>query len=296
MKKLVWFIIIVAVGIVVFRIVKKVRKVEEQTKAEVPMEVVIENVQKGNIAQILKYTGNIVGQEQVQVHPIEETGRLIKYLVKEGDRISKGDVIALVDRSIKGLNFQPAKITSPISGTVAMLFLDKGAMIAPQIPIAMIANISKVKVEIQVVEKEFTKIKKGQFAKIKVDAYPNKIFTGKLTEFSPAVNPLSKTAKCEILVNNPQHLLKPGMFARVELVVDEHKDILIVPNKTVLQRKDKEIVFVSIENIAKIKEVKTGFKDENYTEIINGLELGESIVVLGNYELKDSSKIVSNKQ
>ena len=291
MKKIGWIAIIVIVGIIIFRVVQKFRKVEEKVEIEVPMEVVIENVKKGDIAQILEYTGNIAGQEQVQVYPIEETGRLIKYLVKEGNRVSKGDVIALVDRSIKGMEFQSAKITSPISGTVAMLFLDKGAMVAPQISIAMIANMDRVKVEIQIVEKELTRIKKGQFARAKVDAYPDKTFTGRLTELSPAINPLSKTAKGEIIINNPHHLLKPGMFARVELIVDKHKDILVISNKAVLKREDKEIVFTDVGGIAKQKEVKTGFKDKNYTEIISGLELGESVIVLGNYGLRNGAKI-----
>jgi len=291
MKKLVWLIIIVIVGIIAVRIVQQSRKVEEKAKVEVPTEVVIENVERGDIAQILEYTGNIAGQEQIQVHPIEETGRLIEYVVKEGDRVKKGDVIALVDRSIKGLEFQSAKITSPISGTVAMLFLDKGAMIAPQIPIAMIANMDRVKVEIQIVEKELPKIRKGQFARVKVDAYPDKTFTGRLTELSPAVNPLSKTAKSEIIINNPGHLLKPGMLARVELIVDEHKGVLVVPNKAVLKQEGKEIVFVDAGDTAKLKEVKTGFKDENKIEIISGLGPGEPVIVLGNYGLRDGAKI-----
>ncbi len=291
MKKLGWIAIIVIVGIIIFRVVQKFRKTEEKAIKEVPMEVVIENAEKGDIAQILEYTGDIAGQEQVQVHPIEETGRLIKYLVKEGNKVKKGDVIALVDRSIKGMEFQSAKITSPISGTVAMLFLDKGAMVAPQIPIAMIANINRVKVEIQIVEKELTRIKKGQSARAKVDAYPDKTFAGRLTELSPAINPLSKTAKGEIIIKNPGHLLKPGMFARVELIVDKHKDVLVVPNKAVLKQEDKEIVFVDAGSIARERKVKTGFKDKNYTEIISGLELGEPVIVLGNYGLIDGAKI-----
>lgn len=291
MKKLGWFVIILVVGIVVFRIVQKSCDTGEVAKTEVPTEVVVEEVKLGDIEQILEYTGNVTGQEQVTVYPIEETGRLIKYLVKEGDRVSKGNVIALVDRSIKGLEFQSAKIASPISGTVAMLFLDRGAVVSPQIPIAMIADMDKVKIEIQVVEKELPGVTKGQLARVWADAYPNKVFTGKLTELSPAVNPLSKTAKGRIIVENPGHLLKPGMFARVELIVNEHKNVMVVSNKAVLEKEGKEIVFVDTDNIARLKEVETGFKDENQTEIVGGIELGESIVVFGNYGLRDGMKI-----
>ncbi len=291
MKKIGWLIIIVIVGIIVFRIVQQTRKTEEKAREEIPTEVVIKKVKKGNIAQTISYTGNITGQDQVTVHPIEETGRLIKYLVKEGNKVSKGNVIALVDRSIKGMEFKPAKITSPISGIVGMLFLDKGAMVSPQIPLAMIADINKVKVKIQIIEKELSKVHKGQPAVITVDAYPDKKFNGKLLQISPFVNPMTKTAEGEIVVPNQGHLLKPGMFARVELIIEEHKDVLVVPNKAVIEQEGREIVFVIDGNIAKLKEVETGFKDESKTEIISGLEQGESVIILGNYGLRDGAKI-----
>ncbi|OYD13739.1 hypothetical protein CH333_10150 [candidate division WOR-3 bacterium JGI_Cruoil_03_44_89] len=292
MKKLGWIIVVVIVGAVVFRIVQHFKTGESvKSVTEVATEVLIEEVKMGDIAQTLSYTGNIEGQEQVTVYPIEETGRLIKYLVKEGGIVKKGQVIALVDRSIKGMEFRPAKITSPLSGTVGMLFLDRGAMVAPQIPIAMIADINKVKIKIQIVERDISKVHKGQSAVITVDAYPDKKFQGKLLQISSFVNPMTKTAEGEIIVPNQGHILKPGMFARVELIVDKHKGVLVVPNKAVLKQEGKEIVFVDAGNIAKLKEVETGFEDENRTEIISGLELGEPVIVLGNYGLRDSGRI-----
>ena len=189
------------------------------------------------------------------------------------------------------MEFQPAKITSPISGTVAMLFLDRGAIVSPQIPIAIIAQTDKVKVEIQIVEKDIPKVKKGQPARIRVDAYPEEIFIGNLEELSSAVNPLSKTLKGKIIITNQLYLLKPGMFARVELIIAEHKGKLVVPNKAVLKREGREIIFTDIGGTAKLKEVETGFKDETHTEIINGLEENERVIVLGNYGLRDEAKI-----
>jgi len=292
MKKLGWIIVVVIVGAIAFRIVQYFKTGEPvKSVTEVATEVVIEEVRRDYIAQTLSYTGNIAGEEQVTVHPIEETGRLIKYLVKEGDVVKKGQVIALVDRSIKGMEFQSAKITSPISGIVGMLFLDKGAMVAPQTPIAMIADIDRIKVKIQVVERDLPKVHKGQSAVITVNAYPDKKFQGKLKQLSPFVNPMTKASEGEIIVPNPEHLLKPGMFTRVELIIEEHTNTIVVPEKTVIEKDGKRGGFVLKEEYAEIREVETGIENEGSIEILKGLKIGEKVITLGNYGLRDGAKV-----
>ena len=293
MKKVILLVVaIIVAGLIVFRIIQRFLPQKEETGVEVPTEVVVQNAKRGNIAKTISFTGNIVGEEQVNVHPIEETGRLIKYLVKEGDRISKGAAIALVDRSIKGLEYQPATIVSPISGVVGMLFLDPGAMVSPQIPVAMIANMDVVKVEIAVVEKDIASIKKGQKAKIRVGAYPDEVFTGALRQLSPVINPMSRTAKGEIHIKNPGHRLRPGMYAKADLIIKEHKDVIVVPQKAVIERDDKKLVFLSEgDSLAREKEVEIGFDDEEKIEIVSGIKEGEKIIVLGNYGLRDGARI-----
>ncbi len=292
MKKLGWLIVVVIVAFIAFRIVQQFKTREPmKSVTEVATEVVIEEVRRGYIAQTLSYTGNIAGEEQVTVHPIEETGRLIKYLVKEGDIVKKGQVIALVDRSIKGMEFRDAKITSPISGTVGMLFLDKGAMVAPQIPIAMIADINKTKVKIQIIEKDLSRVHKGQSVVITVDAYPGEKFRGKLEQLSPFVDPMTRTVEGEIIVPNPGHLLKPGMFARIELITEEHTNTIVVPEKTVIEKDGERVVFVLKGEYAEIREVETGIENKRSIEILKGLKIGEKVIILGNYGLQNGAKV-----
>lgn len=292
MKKLGWLIVVVIVGFIAFRIVQQFKTREPmKSVTEVATEVVIEEVRRGYIAQTLSYTGNIAGEEQVTVHPIEETGRLIKYLVREGDVVKKGQVIALVDRSIKGMEYRDAKITSPISGTVGMLFLDKGAMVAPQIPIAMIADINRVKIKIQVIEKDLAKVHKGQSVVITMDAYPGEKFRGKLEQLSPFVDPMTRTVEGEIIVPNPGHLLKPGMFARIELITEEHTNTIVVPEKTVIEKDGERVVFVLKGEHAEIREVETGIENKRSIEILKGLKIGEKVIILGNYGLQNGAKV-----
>jgi len=289
-------IIFIILALVVWRIVENQyakRRVEKKETAAT--EVSTEKVRRDVISKTIQYSGNIAGVEQVNIYPMEETGRLLRYLVKEGDRVSKGSVIALVDRSIKGLNYKPATIISPISGIVGMLFLDKGAAVAPQIPVAMIANMSKLKVKIQISEEELKIAKKGQEAIIRVDMYSDTTFSGILKDITPVINPLSRTATGEIIMNNSHHLLKPGMFARVQLVVEKHTDAIVVPEKAIIRRGEKEIVFTKMGDVAKKKDVKIGIKSNDMIEVVEGLDEGEEVIVSGNYGLRDDVKIFVKK-
>ena len=297
MKKVVmWIAIIALVGLVGFRISEKFKKVKEKP-AEVaePTEVAIEIASYGSIAKTLPYIGNIVGSEQAYVFPVEETGKLIRYVAKEGNMVSKGDTIALIDRNIKGMDFKPAVINAPISGIVGNLNLDPGAMVAPGIPVAMVANINAVKVEINIPENDISYIKTGSKANIKVSSYPNDIFNGQLTKISPVLNPMSRTSQASISIVNPGHKLRPGMFANVDLIINEHTNAIVVPQKAVTDNGDKKVVFILNGETAEMKEVSIGLENNDFVEILTGINSGETIITLGNYGLTDKARVKVGK-
>ncbi|OPX28310.1 MAG: hypothetical protein B1H08_06105, partial [Candidatus Omnitrophica bacterium 4484_171] len=185
------------------------------------------------VQEILKFTGDIEGKDQVQVYP-KVTGKLIEYKVQEGKPIEKQDVIALIDRDVTGFKFEPAPVEAPISGVVAKTYFDQGDSVSPQIPIAVVADMDEVKVKIEVTEVDYPKVKLGQMARIKVDAYPDKEFEGKLSKLSALVSPQTRTATAEITIPNPEHFLVPGMFARISLLAGKHK-ALVVPRDAILR-------------------------------------------------------------
>lgn len=296
MKKLIGIVLIIIIAaLIVSGIISKKQKPKENIKEEVPTEVTVEEVKSGNITKTLSYIGNIVGSEQTNVYPAEETGKLIRYVVKEGAMLSKGDTIALIDRSVKGMDFKPAIINSPISGIVGNLSLDPGSMVAPGIPVAMVANINTVKVEMDIPEKDIFQVKVGLKANIKVSSYPDEIFNGKVTEMSPVLNPMSRTAKANISIPNPGHKLRPGMFANVDLIIEEHNNVVIVPEKAVTEKDNKKVAFVMNEDKAEMREVTTGLESNGFVEILTGLNSGEKVITLGNYGLENGAKIVIGK-
>ena len=297
-KAIIWIVILAIVGFLGYEILtrgKGEREVVAEGVKAVPVKVDV--VKKGNIQEWLSFTGDIKAQDQILVYP-KVAGKLIENRVQEGDRVKKGEVIAIVDRDITGLKFEPAEVTSPIGGIVGTVFLDKGSGVNPPkpspsmgTPIALIVSMDKVKVKINIIERDLPRVKVGQKAEIRVDAYPGELFVGRLAKLSPVVDPLSRTAAAEISIRNPDHRLKPGFFARVRLLMAEHKDVLLIPRDCLLGRGEKRYVFVVNGGRAVRKDVKLGASQGDQVEVIAGLDEGETIVTIGQQMLKDGSEV-----
>jgi multidrug efflux pump subunit AcrA (membrane-fusion protein) len=254
----------------------------------VPVEVV--KIAKGDLKETVSYTGDIEAKERIEVYP-RVSGKIIKKKVVEGDRIKKGQTIALIDRDEPGFKFEPAPVDSLLAGIVGRVYVDLGAKVTPQTPVALIVDMDRVKVKINVVERDLPKIKIGQEARVKVDAYPEKIFKGKIWKISPVVDLESRTAPIEILFSNPKHLLKPGMFARVEITTKENKNTLIIPRDALIKEGDSTSIFVVKDNQALKRKVTTGMSQENLVEIENNLNPEEEVIVMGKTRVKDGDLV-----
>ena len=189
-----------------------------------------------------------------------------------------------------------SKIYAPISGIIARRFIDEGEMIidatmTKNAPVVTIVDMDVIKVKVNVTERDISRVKIGQEARVKVDSYPGRILRGKVSNISPVLDPLSRTAAMEIEIGNPDYLLKPGMFARVEVITERRKNVLIVPIEAVISREGREFLFVVEENIAKLREVTTGLKNGEMMEIISGLGEKEKVVIEGAYGLKNGTRV-----
>lgn len=282
-------IILVIVIIIVGRMVTSKRGVRTVSIEEgIPVEVI--EVIKGDLREIVSYTGDIEAKERIEVYP-RVSGKIIKKNVVEGDRIKKGQTIALIDRDEPGFKFEPAPVNSLLAGIVGRVYVDLGAKVTPQTPVALIVDMDKVKVKIDVVERDLPRVRIGQEAQIRVDAYSEKIFRGKVWKISPVVDLGSRTAPIEIFISNPKHLLKPGMFARVEITTKESKDTLIIPRDALMKEGDLTFVFIVEDNQALRKEVTTGMRQENLVEIKDNLNVREEVIVMGKTRVKDGSEV-----
>lgn len=293
-KKVIWIVVIVLIIGIGYRVMTKKENVDRKTGGvgEGIIPVAIQEVKLGDLELILSFVGDIKGEDQVTVYS-EATGRLSRYLVEEGNWVKKDQVIGLVDRAVTGMEFEEAKVKSPLSGTVGRLYLDKGSTISLETPVALIARMDQVKVEFSIPEKDMMKVYKEQQARVKVDAYPDRTFNGKVTRLSPVVDPVTRSAYTEVTLSNPDHSLKPGMFAEIDIVVVSSKGAVVVPKEAILEDSDSKssFVFVVEGGSAVKKVVETGISQQGLVEVKSGLTFGEKMVITGQHYLKDGDRV-----
>ena len=312
-KTIIWILVAFLVVLCGIRIIRGIKGDNDKGQGEARISTVkVAPVIKGEVEDKLSCVGNIAGQEMVTLMS-KIPGKIDSFLVKEGDKVKKDDVLVLIDRDIEGMKYEKASIKSPINGIVIKKFLDEGSQVEPsvspmmRVPVIMVANIDTVKVLANVSEKYLGRLhvrvlstgrplglqaKEKAEAKIKVDAYPDEVFLGKITRIAPMVDLATRTSEVEIRIPNQEHKLKPGMFARVNIILEKKENAFIVPIKAVLNENNRKFVFIVDGSIARKKKVKTGIYQKDSVEIIEGLNVSEDVIIEGNYGLKDGANVL----
>ena len=244
-----------------------------------------------DIERTLEYVGDIKGQDEAMVYP-KVSGKISEKLKEDGAKVREGDVLATIDRDEVGLKFEKAPVESPLAGVVGRVYVDRGTRVSPQTPVALVVNMDRVRVRLDVPEKYLPSISLNQSAKLSVDAWAGQIFTGKVSKISPIVDLDTRTAPIEISADNPDHKLQPGMFSRVRLVLEKKKDVLLVPREAVLGREPEATIYVVDGGVARLRNVTTGIRDGGEVEIVSGAEAGEQVVVWGQQKLRDGAEVM----
>jgi len=296
-KIVVFILVILVVGLLSYRLVKYnlAKRNVEEPPAEKVTSVKVLPANRGNIEQVIFLNGDIHGLREVDVYT-RVSGKLVKKVKEEGENVKKDELVALIDRDEPALGFTKAEVRAPISGTIIRYYVDIGDSVIPQEPMPQepvfnIAYMDKVKTVVNVGEKDISKLREGEKVRVSVDAYPGESFPGRVVKVAPAVDPRSRKLKVELEIENKDHRLKPGMFADVEIVYNEHKNSLVVPTIAVLERGERKVLFTIEDGRAQLREVKTGVSDGEKIEIIEGLKEGETVIVEGNFGLSDGARV-----
>ncbi len=185
------------------------------------------------------------------------------------------------------------EVISPFAGYVSKRFVDRGALVNPNTPLVSIVDISSVRVDISVVEKDYRKISSGQLADVTADAYPGRRFQGKVARVAPVLNQETRTGGVEIELPNPAGNLKPGMFARAEIVVQRRSGVLLIPEGAQVRTPKGYGVFKVLNKGSKVRlvSVKTGISHKGWVEIKGSLQPGDRVVTLGSNLLRDGQKV-----
>jgi RND family efflux transporter MFP subunit len=140
------------------------------------------------------------------------------------------------------INLANTVIASPVDGFIGKRFLDPGATVSPNVPVASVVDIHTVRMVANLVEKDLKRVTVGTQAAVDVDAFPGERFAGRVSRVAPVFDPATRTAEMEIEVPNPGYRLKPGMYARVQLTVSMRPDAVAVPSNAVVAARARERV------------------------------------------------------
>jgi RND family efflux transporter MFP subunit len=152
-----------------------------------------------------------------------------------------------------------------------------------------------VKVFVNVPEKDIPLITFGKKAKIFCDAYPQKEFNGSVSRLSQAVDVSTRTMAVEITIPNPEHMLKPGMFVAVSLIIGERANCITVPTMALLKDEKGAFVFIVNGDKALRRDIVIGREQGSNTEILSGLDGSENVVTVGQQFVKDGVAVMVQK-
>lgn len=198
---------------------------------------------------------------------------------------------------------QYSRIIAPFDGFVTKRFVDPGALIAQGTSqssagntVVTVMDLSQVKVLVNVAERDISSVHLGDPVSLAVDAYPDRTFQGQVTKFAPALDASTRTLLVEIDVPNQDTVLKPGMFARVTLVLERRNQVLTVPSEALLVNELGSFLYVlgaPTDGAATVRRVavRTGIEDDGKVEVLAGLGPGDRLVRTGKELVRDGSRV-----
>ena len=183
-------------------------------------------------------------------------------------------------------------ISSPVNGFVARRNADVGAYVSQNAPVVDVVDISTVRLIANIVEKDLRRIEVGEPARVEVDAFPGETFNGRVARVAPVLDPATRTAQIEVEIPNPGNRLKPGMYARVNLTIEQRANALTVPSNAIVNVEGRRGVFVAQNNTAAFRAVDIGIEDTARVEVLSGVTDGDRVVTTGAGALQNGDRII----
>ena len=248
-------------------------------------------VSTGNIEKSVIINGEILARNQVIIYPTIG-GKLVETRLEIGDRVARGQVVAMVDPSRPGEVYSRSPVVSTVSGTILQAPFSIGDTLTTQSPVYTVGDLSSLLVETFVPERFVSSVKQGMRAQLRLEAIIGETFNAEVIEINPVIDPASRTLRIRLRFLTPDSRIKAGMFATISLVTNSKVNIPVIQRTSVINTYGSWIVFTIDENnIARRREVTLGIDNEEFFEILSGLSLGENVVSAGQNFLSEGDLV-----
>ena len=194
------------------------------------------------------------------------------------------------------ISLDKMNVKAPFTGIIVNLpHYTKDVELASGSSIASIMNYEQMIMEINLPESAINEVKPGQEVAITHYTLPKDTIQGKISELSPAISPETRTFKGKLLIDNKDLKLRPGMFVKADIVVDQAENTIVIPKEIVMNNRGRKYVFVVERGIALWRNIRTGLEDNDNIEVLEGLNLQDQLVTRGYETLRDGSKVKIQK-
>jgi len=170
--------------------------------------------------------------------------------------------------------------------------VDEGQTVAANAPLLLIVEIHPILGVVYVTEQDYARLKPGQFVSLETDAFPAEQFPGRIERIAPVFRKSTRQARIEMTIDNPRHRLKPGMFIKATVMLEQVPEATIVPEQALTIRDGRSGVFIVSEDGRSVtwREVKVGIREGNRVQV-EGEGLSGRVVILGQQLVKNGSAI-----
>lgn len=207
------------------------------------------------------------------------------------DQASANLDVARATLALAQARLDKTRILAPFAGIAGLRQVSPGDYVSAGQPLVNVEALDSVKIDFRVDEAALPALAIGQHLQIEVDACPGQTFPGELYAIEPRIADTTRSIGLRARLANPDGRLRPGLFARVRLVVERKMDAIVIPEQAIFPRGDTQYVYVVEGDTSVLRKVRIGQRLPGQAEIIEGLSAGESLVVSGLQRLSDGSRV-----
>jgi membrane fusion protein (multidrug efflux system) len=201
---------------------------------------------------------------------------------------------------------QKKTIRAPFAGSLGIRLVNLGQYIDTGKPIVSLQSLTPVYADFSLPQQELARLKTGMTVRVTTDAYPGRKFEGKLTAINPDLDQSTRSVGLQATLDNPDHSLRPGMFARVEVLLPEEQPVLVIPAPAVLSAPYGDSVYV-IESkpgkdpaksqlVVRQQFIRAGQARGDFVSVESGLKAGERIVSAGIFKLRNGMAVIESNE
>ncbi len=219
---------------------------------------------------------------------LQKTGFISSQSRDEADNNYK---VARANTDVAEAKMAKLELKAPFSGLIGLRSASVGDYVREGQEIVNLEAVSTLKADFRVPENFLGQVKSGQSLQIILDAFPNQTFAGKISAINPQLDQAGRAILIRASVANPNAKLRPGMFARVRLLLSANADALVVPEQTLIPQGDEQYLFKVVDGRAARVKVEIGQRADTNVEIVRGLTANDVVITAGQLKVRDGGAV-----